>query len=561
MARVPALLGRVVVPLVALRLRQRESLVHLLLARATRDGGADALLVDGVLLSYAELASKVRARARWLAARGVTKGDALALFGENSAEYVITLLGAAHAGAVTCLIHPELQGAFLAQTLERVAPRLILADPPLLERVEEATSWPVLSLGSARLEVATGSEAEQPRVGGIGADGFVDLFTSGTTGVPRAIRITHRRAVLSAVSFSALVHQLRTRDRLYCALPLHHASGLLLGLGACLAAGACLVLRQGFSARHFWDDVRRSRATVALYVGEMGRALLAQPASERDTDHPLLRLVGNGMAADVWKRVTMRFGVAQIREFYAATEFPGAIVNLTGTVGSVGHLPLERLRGYRLVKVDAQSGELVRDPRGRAVPCRVNEPGELVLRFRAEPGAATSPHRALGRDLFRSGDQYVRSGDRLRKDGAGQYFFVDRLGESFRFKGENVPVSEVEAALARVGGIAAAWVVGVRVPGVDGRPGLALLVPDGEIDWSAVVETTRALPRSARPCFVRLLRDVALTPSFKVKRRELADQGVDPETVPDPLLFRHQDRYQPLTTTAFRAITEGVIRL
>jgi fatty-acyl-CoA synthase len=278
-------------------------------------------------------------------------------------------------------------------------------------------------------------------------------------------------------------------------------------------------------------------------------------------------LVGNGMNARVWAALRERFGIPHVREFYAASEFPGAVVNITDELGSVGHLPLGRLRGYRLVRVDAENGALLRDADGRAIECRDGEPGELVLRLRpsrARPTgdylgyvgeAATSERVAY--DLFRPGDVYCRSGDVLRRDAAGHFFFVDRLGDTFRFKSENVSTRELEDALADLPGASSVVVVGIGMPAFDGKLGLAVIEANGAFSIARLTERVRSLPRAMRPCFVRVTAQIALTHSLKYKKVELARQGVDPKTLADALYFRDGDGYVPLDVAAFERISSG----
>jgi len=392
------------------------------------------------------------------------------------------------------------------------------------------------------------------------ADGrsFACIFSSGTTGPARPSFVSEERALFVATIFARLVHRLGRGDRLYCCLPLHHASGLLLGLGVCLVAGVPIVLRERFSASCFFDDVREHRATVALYIGELGRALLSQPPRAEDRTHSLRLLVGNGMGRGTWERLNERFAIPEIAEFYAATEFPGAIVNLTGKVGSVGHVPLERTRGYRLVQLD-EAGAVVRSASGFAREPPPSEPGELVMKVPGPSSQAANAESRILRDLFRSGDAYVRSGDLFRRDRDGYYWFVDRLGDAYRFNGELVSTHDVEELCERHGAPGVS-IVGVRVPGIEGKVGLAVWVR-GSLELARFERALEALPGFARPVFVRLIPALQLGESFKIQKQRYADEGADPSRVDDPLFVSKDGRWEPLTSETWARIVDGSLRL
>lgn len=560
---------RVVPELVLARRRQQESLLHLVYQHAARAPERLALACDDERCTYGELRARIDTTAAALRAEGVRSGDVVALIGDNSLDYVAILLALTRLGATAALPSPELDGPLLARALESAGCRAVIAEAELAERVSRLPQELRLSYGDdawrRRLSAASPAPFAAFRVES-NAD-FAYVFSSGTTGRSKACRVTHRRARLSATAFSRLVHGLRRDDVLYCPLPLYHASPLLLGLGACLVAGATLVLRRRFSASALLSDIRRFDATLMLYVGELGRAWLRQPPSPHDQQHRLRVLVGNGMNARVWAGLRHRFAIPHVREFYAASEFPGAVVNITDHVGSVGHLPFGRLRGYRLVKVDADDGRILRDGKGRAIECRDDEPGELVLRLRPSREQPTGEYvgyvgegpsgERVARDLFEPGDVYCRSGDLLRRDRSGHFFFVDRLGDTFRFKSENVSTREVEDAFSDLPHVICAVALGVRLPMFDGKLGLLALEVEPGFSLASVAERARSLPRAMRPCFVRLVERVALTPSLKYKKSELARQGVDPREVADPVYFRSEDELRPLDAAAFARILEG----
>jgi fatty-acyl-CoA synthase len=569
LGRLPALLGRVVPELWLARARQAESLIHVIRAQAKRRPSASALVFGELRLDYAELWRGVERVAALLEGEGVCAGRAVGLVGYNSLDYVLVLLACARLGAPAALIGPELEGELLERALRRAGCELVLVDAELLPRVRGATALPLLAFRDDAFESRLRHTQEKPRASlpaGGEAD-FAYVFTSGTTGNSKPCRVSHRRALLSATVFSRLVHGVRPEDVLYCALPLHHASALLLGLGATLVGGGSLVLRDRFSASALLGDLRRHRCSLLLYIGELGRAWLEQPETAHDQDHCLRLAIGNGMNGEVWARLQARFRIPKIIEFYAATEFPGAIVNLTGDRGSVGHVPFARLRGFYLVRVHADTGELLRDADGRAIECGPDEPGELVRKLEPALERPTGSYQGylgeepggerIARDLFRTGDLYCRSGDLLRRDRTGAYFFVDRLGDTFRFKGENVSTREVERVFDDTPTVRALCVVGVSLPRIEGKLGLAVVEAPGGLSLEAFAERARRLPAFARPRFVRVTHGLSLTASLKLKKAELARQGVDPQGLSDPVYYLSGERYLPLEAEDYLRIVTG----
>lgn len=550
LARAPALFGTVVPELARAR-RNGDTLLTALFRQQSARPEAVALVSDAERVTRGELWARIERRVAWLRGRGVQAGDVVSIVGCSGIEYVALLLACSALGATAALSTSELTPAFLERALALTRPKLVLASPS----APPVRSAPCVVFGTS--DFTRELEATLPeRVRLLPARGrdFAAIFTSGTTGPSKLHRIGEERALFVASVFARLVHRLRPDDRVYCCLPLHHASGLLLGLGVSLLAGAPLVLRERFSARAFFDDVRRHRATVALYVGELGRALLATPPASSDREHPLRLLVGNGMSRSVWAELRARFAIPEIAEFYAATEFPGSIVNLTGKLGSVGHVPFERARGYRLIRV-TDDGTIVRNASGFAEPPLAGEPGELVLRT---AGAAETTER-VARDVFRRGDAYVRSGDLFRRDRAGYFWFVDRLGDTFRFGGELVATRDVEDVLAAAG-VRGVVIAGVRVPGYEGKACLAIVAAH-ELEHERFLTALAALPELARPRFLRVVPELELGESFKVRKRALAEQGVDPRALSDPLFLVTRERLEPLTPALWSAIASGSYRL
>ncbi|HEX3773306.1 MAG TPA: AMP-binding protein [Polyangiaceae bacterium] len=532
LARIPVLLRRVAPAIRSAKASGTAPWLAWLEAHALNNPEGLCCELDAERLSYGEAWSRVRAYAAVLVEQGVRPADIVALIAGNSPSYLVLVLAIAYAGGAAALIHPELQGEPLAHALSSVKPRLSLVEASERDGISALSAkarGATLTFARGELEaLAEGAEPlATPRADPNGD--FVFIFTSGTTGLPKPCRVRHARARSAATIFGSVAFEFRASDKLYCALPLHHSSALLVGVGAALVAGVPIALRRKFSAREFAPDIARYGATATLYIGEVCRAVVRAPRFE---PLPSLRVaVGNGMDDGTWLAFAERFPRAKIREFYASTEAPSAILNLTGKVGSLGHVPFERRRGFRLARLDEARHELVRDAGGRAVPCAPNEAGELLLRvhptqnephgeFAGYQDEAASRARIV-RDAFELGDAYFRSGDVLRRDADGYFYFVDRLGDGYRWKGENVSALEVERVLSRALEPAQVAVFGVTVPGHPGRAGFAEVECDGAFDAQRFARATRELPAHARPCFVRKVAEIELTSSFKIKKRAL----------------------------------------
>jgi fatty-acyl-CoA synthase len=308
-----------------------------------------------------------------------------------------------------------------------------------------------------------------------------------------------------------------------------------------------------------------------IYIGELCRYLLNQAPCEAEIDNPIRVALGNGLRADVWEPFQQRFAIPVIREFYGASEAPGIIVNLTGKTGSVGRVAMRRLSPMRIVRYDVEADEHVRDEHGHCVECPAGEVGELVIRLDEEPRSAASEFRGytdpgatdkkIIRDVFEKGDRYYRSGDLMRYDAEDYFFFVDRIGDTYRWKGENVSTAEVADVLTRVPGIREITVCGVQVPGMEGQAGLAAAACDGEFDRAEFWRVAQELPAYAQPRFVRVIDGLSTTATFKIQKVSLRRDGIDPVAQAGRLYLRGDAGYELLTVDLWRGVIEGRIRL
>jgi fatty-acyl-CoA synthase len=409
-----------------------------------------------------------------------------------------------------------------------------------------------------------------------GDDVLLFIYTSGTTGLPKASLIRHSRFFLAGASFVAF-SGVRDDDRIYLALPIYHGTGGMVAVSMSFCTGAALVLRRKFSASAFFRECRETRATVFFYVGQLCRYLCHSPPDVQEREHSVRLAIGNGMAADVWRQLVSRFGVPSVLEFYASTEGNATMFNPFNRVGAVGYLPWAARFFYpvKLVAFDVEREAPLRDARGRCVEImRCGQPGELVgkivdsdplRRFDGYTQKEASAKKVLT-DAFAPGDRWFRSGDLLSRDEEGFLYFVDRIGDTFRWKGENVSTGEVAAVLHAHPAVADCNVYGVRVAGYDGRAGMAAITlrePSGPVPADLYSFLQGHLPPFAQPLFVRLLPELELTGTFKHKKADLVAQGFDPSVVSDRLFVRidRERRFAPLTAALFASIAAGRERL
>jgi fatty-acyl-CoA synthase len=498
----------------------------------TQAGKEPALIGNYKSLSYADLSAQSNRYARWALGEGFAAGDVVALDLPNGPEYVAIWLGLTQIGCIVALLNTNLAPGAKAHSLTTAGAK---------GTIESAHMPEIASLSGDPLGE---SERRPPRA----SDRALLIYTSGTTGLPKAVNITHAR-ILEWSGWFAGMMDARSSDRLYNCLPLYHSVGGIVAVGSMLATGGAVVLRERFSASRFWPDVAASKATIVQYIGELCRYTLATSASESDTKHQVRLAVGNGLSKEIWTSFQQRFAIPRILEFYAASEGAVSFTNCEGKVGSLGRVPvfLRDRFPVALVECDPNTGELRRTPDGHCRRVPVGEPGEAIAQLGADGkrGGAhfdgytdrQSTNAKIVRNVFETGDMWYRTGDLLRQDEEGYYFFVDRLGDTFRWKGENVSTTEVALVLGRCRGVLDAAVYGVAIPGADGKAGMAaLVVEQGAFDFAVLRTHLKAhLPAYARPMFVRICQSLPATATFRFRKTELAQQGYDKST--DPVWF------------------------
>jgi fatty-acyl-CoA synthase len=551
-------------------------------------GDAPALLSAHECLTYRALDDRANRYARWALEQNLGKGEAVCLVMPNRPEYLAIWLGISKVGGVVSLINTNLRGTALAHCLNIVNPKHIIVAAELCGEVRAALAlaaarpkiWSHGSDEFARIDRAIeklsgGRLTEAERRGVTIADRALHIYTSGTTGLPKAAHVSHHRLMQWSFWFAGLMNT-GPDDRMYDCLPLYHSVGGVVATGAVLVRGGSVVIRAKFSAHEFWDDVVNWDCTLFQYIGELCRYLANAPEQPREKQHRLRLCCGNGLRADIWQKFQERFAIPKILEFYAATEGNVSLYNVEGKVGAIGRVPsfLAHRFPLALVKSDSETREPIRDGNGLCMRCATGEVGEAIGRihdgtthaaaaFEGYTDAAASLKKIL-RDVFERGDTWYRTGDLMRADGSGYFYFVDRIGDTFRWKGENVASCEVATAITAFPGITEATVFGVPVPSTEGAAGMAALVVDGTLDLRELRKhLARALPSYARPLFLRIQDRIAVTATFKHQKNELAREGFDPAVSGDVIYFDDpsQQAYVRLDGNLFERIKAGAIRL
>ena len=508
----------------------------------------------------------------------------------NRIEYFAAWLGLSKVGVVSALVNTNLTGHALAHSLNISRATQVIADEDCWRAIEDCrghcdTSFMLWVIGlraedeaDARRGVDTpvrGASSVRPdrslRSGLTCKDPALYIYTAGTTGLPKAARITHSRARIYKTAFASETRSTETA-RLFCVLPHYPATGGLGGLGAVLMSGGTAVLRRRFSASGFWPDVVESRATLFVYIGELCRYLVNAPESEAERAHSLRVAFGNGLRPDVWDDFKRRFAIPEIVEFYGSTEGNVSLFNLDGRPGSIGRIPkfLKNRIYVRLAAYDVETDEIVRGSDGLVREARPGEIGEAIGQVRAGEARTeftgyadkSATEKKMLRDVFQRGDCWFRTGDLMRQDSDGYFYFVDRVGDTFRWKGENVSTTEVQDRLTEAPNVSEVIAYGVPIPHQDGKAGMVALVTEGRFAIKRFAEyTAEQLPGFAQPMFVRVIRSIQTTGTFKYRKVDLVRDGYDPTVVDGQLYVRGgKAGYVKLTPAIFEAIQAGEYR-
>lgn len=552
-----------------------------------------AFIEDDREWTYQETEDYANRVAGWAEAHDINPGDTVAIYVRNRLEYVALWFGLSKRGIIPALINFQLAGNALAHCVNISEAEHVIVDVDLIDMWKTArehlddglTEWAAFgevpkghkrkmkAFDPAISEIVPSRPPKAIREGIIAGEQAMKMFTSGTTGLPKAAKVTHVRAQNYMRGLGAGA-KAGSDDRMLLVLPLYHATGGLVGMGAAFSNGGACIIRSKFSASTFWDDAVKYKATMFTYVGELCRFLLSTPTHPKERAHNIKWIMGNGLRPEVWEQFVSRFGIDHVIEFYGATEGNVSLINVDGPVGAVGRVPsyLKWKFNIDIVRYDVETGENPRGSDGFCIRADDDEPGEVIgeireddARFRFE-GYQTkeATQKKILRNVFKPGDAWFRTGDLMKRDEHGYYYFLDRVGDTFRWKAENVATNEVAGVLSGFPGVTQANVYGVEVPGYDGRAGMASIVSEFMPDLKALRDYLDAeLPHYARPVFLRLSKESETTSTFKFKKTNLVKAGFDPDRIEEPVFFcdPRTGGYEVIDKEVFEAINNGEIRL
>lgn len=530
------------------------TLGRLIEGNARRHGDRPAVMYEDQRITYREFNAWANRFAHFFRAQGLKKGDNICVLLENRPELLAVLVGANKLGVACAMLNTSQKGKVLDHSISLINPQMIVVGEECLDNFRTAQDTAIFGHSRPYLFLADGNTRENA---GAAPEGFVNLaevinhyrgdnptvldepkmgdtsvylFTSGTTGLPKAAPCSHRKFIRAYGGFGMMSLAMTPDDVLYVTLPFYHGTALLVCWGAALAGSSAIAMRRKFSASGFWDDVRKFDATCFGYVGELCRYLLSQPPSPDDRNHNLRKMIGNGLRPSIWKPFKERFGIEQVAELYASSEGNIAFTNFFNLDNTVGFSTAP----YALVRFEEGTREPIRNSRGFMEKVSQGEPGlllgEITQKWNFEGYTQKeATEKSILRNVFRKGDAWFNTGDVLREIGFRHLQFVDRMGDTFRWKGENVSTTQVENIIDEFGGIEEAIVYGVEIPGTNGRAGMATLVPHAtrkHVDLDGLFQYLKEnLPAYAVPVFIRITDEIEKTGTFKYKKVDLKKQA------------------------------------
>lgn len=538
--------------------------------------------------SYAEFNAWSNQIARVLAEQGVKKGDCVAMMFENRPALLACVFAVNKLGAIAGMLNFKQRSDVLEHSISLINPCMFIIGDECAEAFSTVSDASMRKLPRFRYIEAgfdTLNSEKHERYPNLAAlaehtsrenlpfTAHIQLgevcyyvFTSGTTGLPKAAAMTHLRWYKAGIGFGQMALGLKGKDRLYCALPLYHNTALAISLSCVVMTSSTLVLARKFSVTQFWHDIRRHQATCFSYIGEVCRYLLNAPAQPDDAQNTIRAVIGNGLRAEIWDGFQQRFNIPRICELYGASEGNVGFVNAFNLKRTVGFSPMT----YAVVKFDVEREEPIVTEQGYCAPVQKGEVGLLVTEVSAKAPFDGYTNKEANRakllhNVFKTGDCWFNTGDLVRDQGYRHIAFVDRVGDTFRWKAENVATTEVEAQIQSIQGIEEAVVYGVQVPHADGRAGMASVVVAKEQRFDPVAfyqGLKTRLPDYAIPLFVRLTEGHEVTTTFKVMKAHLKREGYTIANARDQVyvLIDRALGYQPLDAQVLERIELGEVR-
>ena len=540
-----------------------------------------ALLYEDIKYTHKELNEWMNRYANYFLSLGLKKGDVINVLLENRPELLIVIGAMAKIGTIASLINTRQRSSSLIHSLrvnkvkayvigeelyhafENVKADLGLTSKERLHFLKDKGDM-VIPEGFIDLkkevkdqDISTPHAINEIR----GIDPYAYIFTSGTTGLPKAAPMRHIHMMSSIYGWGKMAMDMQLEDIIYITLPLIHSNAVHVGWASAMSGGSAIALARKFSIRNFWKDVRKYKATCFNYIGELCRYLLNQPQSPEDRNHDVYKICGNGLRPEIWKEFKERFGIRAVYEHYGATEIRGMFCNFMNIDCTVGI----NFDPYVIVKYDVDADEPIRDENGYFQKVDCGEAGLLLMKindpttFAGYTDKGATKKRII-RNAFGNGESWLNTGDMLRNIGYYHAQFVDRLGDTFRWKGENVSTSEVEDVISSFEQIDHSSVYGVEIPGTEGRAGMASIIATKDhenFNFNRLLKILQDnLPRYAIPKFLRLLSELSTTSTFKIQKSQMKKESFDINKTSDPIyvLLPGSSDYTPLTGEIYNNI-------
>ncbi|XP_051268263.1 long-chain fatty acid transport protein 6 isoform X1 [Dicentrarchus labrax] len=558
------------------------------LYQARRNPNKPFIIFEKQTLTYQDVDRRSNQFANAFRTEGSLKqGDIVALLMFNEPDFICVWLGLCKLGCEVAFLNVNIKAKSVLHCFQTCGAKTLVVGADLVHLVEEVppdlkdniAMWVVDHMSPSeefrslldKVEHMSGETlSDLPNVDIM--SNFLFIFTSGTTGLSKAARVGHLKAIVSMAFFEMC--GATADDIIYITLPLYHMSASLLGVGGCIHLGATCVLKKKFSASQFWKDCVKHNVTVVQYIGELCRYLVNHPTVPEEKAHRVRLAAGSGLRSDVWMEFVNRFGRIKIREGYGLTEASIGFLNYTDEVGPIGRASYfnKLSMPFELLSYDPQTYEPVRTDSGRCIRAQIGEAGILVApltamnQFMGYAGNKVQSEKKLLRDVFETGDVYFNTGDLLFHDYRDFLYFRDRIGDTFRWKGENVSTTEVSEVLGLVDFIQEANIYGVTIPGYEGRAGMAAVVlkQDHQLNGTKLYNhLVKTLPAYAWPWFLRVQTSLDVTETFKQQKVKLVQEGFNPDVTKDPLYFLDlsQKDYILLTAALYEDIVSGKIHL
>lgn len=545
----------------------------------------NAILYKDIALTYTQANEWANQIAHFFLSKGLQKGDVVAVLVENRPELLVSIIALAKLGVTAALVNTSQTGKVLTHSINLVKPRAVIVGEEVRENLDavlgdlnvnknevywfadddtlKETGKAPAGYNNLADTITQYPRFNPPTTNSVFfKDGLFYIYTSGTTGLPKAVVFTHGRWMRAYGTYGHIM-DLNQHDVMYATLPLYHATGMVVCWSAALVGNAAFAIRRKFSAREFWPDVQRFNASAIGYVGELCRYLLDTAPTPADRNHRVTKMIGNGMRPTIWNKFKQRFGVEEVLELYASSEGNVGFSNIFNFDNTVGFSPTP----YAIVKFDKEKNEPIRDKKGYLIKVKTGESGLLIGKItkRAPFDGYTDPEKnksVIFKNVFSKGDSYFNTGDLVRDIGFRHAQFVDRLGDTFRWKGENVSTTEVEGLVAEHPKISEAVAYGVEIPNTNGRAGMCAITPIAgesitEQDHTEILAYLKeCLPAYAIPVFLRIQQQMETTGTFKYQKNKLKDEAFNPAKTDETLLvwLPGENKYCQVTTEIYENI-------